>query len=1370
MKFPKLTTLHVVLTIFLCFFIQKAQPQEYDLNTSMNSYWPAPDLNKPGYLEEVTDPVFNSKITRITGAPGSTIPNTGGETWRDIARHSYSIKQPWNADESILFLNRHKDLNGNWGSSLFLDGETYEVISSANVMPSYIESRWHPTNPNLRILLTSNSFQSWNFHTGEVITLITFNGYSNVQLGPWTGNLSDDGSMAAVYATRNSDGKKVGFAVDIDNNIKYPDIDYSSINNLDYLSISPLGNYILVNADFGQGGDRTKIYDLNGNQVGPYWSEYGRPSHYDMIADADGNEYAVGVDKSNHNSGRVIKRKLSDGSVVPLTTGGWVSHTSARSLNRPGWVFASTSESTSWQPYLVEVIAVKLDGSRVERVAHTRNVFSNYENQSQPSPSPSGSRVIFASDWGNGSTPVQAYIADYRDLGQSAGFTINAGADQNICENATEDVTLTASSGAQSYTWTWDGGQQNGQSITISPPSETTIYTVTGSDASGNEATDTVTVTVNQIIEADAGGDVEICEGNSVSLSASDGDSFEWNNGETTQSIVVSPEQTITYTVTVTQNGCSSSDDVTVTVKPRPVINAGNDVDIYIGESTILTAVGDGTFEWNTGETTESITVSPTETTTYTVTNTFNGCSNSDQVVVNIYGASAGNDVTICPGEDTTLSASVDGGQAPYTYVWSNGESGETITVSPTDTTTYSVTITDSQSSVSTAEVTVSVSTDSCPPSICASESGVLIDGTQDASWENSFQDVLDLEIAGEVSSPADLSATFNITWDEANLYIVANVIDDIKINDSGESWEDDGLELFIDGNNDKQTTYDANDRHYIFRWNDNTVYEYGNNQGINPTGVSMAQTQTNNGYTMEISVAWSALGVSAYDNKEVGFDLQVNDDDNGGTDLEARNAWFANSSAYLDPSIIGTIKLDNSTCNNNSTALSVGVGENVEICEGLDTTLTASASGGQAPYTYLWSTGEDTESITISPNINTTYTVIVTDGLSNTTTNSVDIMVSEAPIANAGEDADIFYGESATLTASGGTEYLWGNGETTQSIVVSPTDDKDYVVEVFDNGCSSSDTVSVHVDVKATTSENVTICQGEFANLSASGGSSYLWSNGATNQSIEVNPNQTTTYSVVVSHGELSDEASVEVNVNLLPIADAGEDVMIEAGQNVTLSAAGGNSYIWSTGDTAQNISVSPTETTTYMVETIINGCSNFDEVIVTVVPVVDADAGDNVNSCQGETVILTASGGEYFEWNTGETTASITVSPFETTTYSVTVSNGISNQTVSVTVITEDCIAMENPDDEYIAFDYLVYPNPSTGEVKIKLSGLDNISTIYITDILGKLIKTDLINPNGGLVINKSYNLSSLSKGMYFVTFEQSGEEAITKKLILK
>ena len=63
----------------------------------------APKISAPGYLESYVDPVFKTTVTRITGIPGSGIPNLNGQ-WAAIARHHYSKDAAWNCDQSLLFL------------------------------------------------------------------------------------------------------------------------------------------------------------------------------------------------------------------------------------------------------------------------------------------------------------------------------------------------------------------------------------------------------------------------------------------------------------------------------------------------------------------------------------------------------------------------------------------------------------------------------------------------------------------------------------------------------------------------------------------------------------------------------------------------------------------------------------------------------------------------------------------------------------------------------------------------------------------------------------------------------------------------------------------------------------------------------------------------------------------------------------------------------------------------------------------------------------------------------------------------------------------------------------------------------------------
>ena len=136
---------------------------------------------------------------------------------------------------------------------------------------------------------------------------------------------------------------------------------------------------------------------------------------------------------------------------------------------------------------------------------------------------------------------------------------------------------------------------------------------------------------------------------------------------------------------------------------------------------------------------------------------------------------------------------------------------------------------------------------------------------------------------------------------------------------------------------------------------------------------------------------------------------------------------------------------------------------------------------------------------------------------------------------------------------------------------------------------------------IKADAGEDQNICPGEKVTLTASGGSKYEWSNGATTKTITVAPSKTTTYSVKVSDGKLSDKDEVTVNVESVS-ANAGKDVVITEGQRVTLTATGGDKYEWSTGELLQSITVSPKKTKVYSVKVSKGGCEVTDEVTVTV------------------------------------------------------------------------------------------------------------------------------------------------------------------------
>ena len=262
--------------------------------------------------------------------------------------------------------------------------------------------------------------------------------------------------------------------------------------------------------------------------------------------------------------------------------------------------------------------------------------------------------------------------------------TANAGSNQTIC--AGESAALTASGGNN---YQWSNGQL-GPTISVSPTS-TTIYNVTVSQA-GCSDVDSVTVTVDDPPDVSASTDQMICAGASVTLTASGADSYSWSNGMSGSSITFTPNSSILLTVTGTTENCTDSDQVNVTVNTIPSANILGNNAICAGESTTLTAQGIGSYSWSTGESGNSINVSPSSNTTYSLTVSNNGCQDTASFEVQVAAspiADAGEDVTICDGGQVTLSAS--GGS---TYQWSNGDASQSTSIDVNSSTTFAVTVT----------------------------------------------------------------------------------------------------------------------------------------------------------------------------------------------------------------------------------------------------------------------------------------------------------------------------------------------------------------------------------------------------------------------------------------------------------------------------------------------------------------------------------------------------------------------------------------------------------------------------------------------------------------------------------------------------
>jgi gliding motility-associated-like protein len=161
------------------------------------------------------------------------------------------------------------------------------------------------------------------------------------------------------------------------------------------------------------------------------------------------------------------------------------------------------------------------------------------------------------------------------------------------------------------------------------------------------------------------------------------------------------------------------------------------------------------------------------------------------------------------------------------------------------------------------------------------------------------------------------------------------------------------------------------------------------------------------------------------------------------------------------------------------------------------------------------------------------------------------------------------------------------------------------YIVTVTNPWCQTAkDTVEIFVEAQpiADAGNDTSICTGQNVQLTATGGTSYSWSNGGNTAGINVSPAATTTYVVTVSNGNCSATDDVIVTISATPIANAGNDTAICINDQASLLATGGGSFLWSNGATTAANTVTPLVTTTYTVTIDNGGCTASDDVVVTV------------------------------------------------------------------------------------------------------------------------------------------------------------------------
>ncbi|NVK28166.1 MAG: gliding motility-associated C-terminal domain-containing protein [Flavobacteriia bacterium] len=890
--------------------------------------------------------------------------------------------------------------------------------------------------------------------------------------------------------------------------------------------------------------------------------------------------------------------------------------------------------------------------------------------------------------------------------------------------SATGSANATATGGTAPYTYSWSNGATTD---TISSLIAGT-YSVIVTDANG--CTDTASVTITQPASALAvsllsSQNVD-CFGNasgSAEIDIVGGTapySISWNNGVTTAlnaNIVAG-----TYSVTVTDaNGCTDTLSVSIT-QPAAALTSTSTVLSQVscfggnnGQAFISYTGGTAPYSvsWSNGSTNDTISNLTAGTYTVTITDA-NGCTSNESVTITEPSSAVTASASVlsnvdCFGSSTgSAQASATGGVSPYTYSWSNGATTANITGLVAG--TYSVTVTDANGCTDTSSVTITQP---------ASALAVTLLSSQDVDCFGNTTGSAEIDIVGG-TSPYSISwshgattaiinnlaaGSYTATVTDANgcTETITVVIAQPASALASSSTVISNVNCFGGNNGQAYVSYSGGTAPYSVSWSNGS----GNDTISNLTAGSYTATITDaNGCTTSESVTIaqpsSVIGISTSINNHVscfgGSNGSATATGSGGTPPYSFSWSDGTTGATLNNATAGTYTVtvvDVNGCSANvnvvitepASALSAAIlsSSNVTCNGAANGTASVGASGGTAPYTYLWSNGATTANIS---NVGGgTYTVTVTDANGCTETASVTITEPAVALTSAVtilSQVDCFGGATgeAFVTYSGGTapySVNWITGQSTDTI--SNLTAGTYSVTIVDaNGCMTSQTVVITqpasgLTVSATINNNVNCFGGTDGSATANvtGGTqpySYSWSNGASTANLSNVTAGSYTVTVTDANGCIA-TASVNITQPAAPLAaSAGVLSHVDCWGAFTgsasASATGGTgpySYSWNTGATSSVLNNVAAGTYTVTI-TDANGCTDQASVIISqpASSIVFGNITHNHITCFGESdgsILINPSGGTppyTYAWSNGATTQNLTNVPAGTYTVTVT------------------------------------------------------------------------------------------------------------------
>jgi PKD repeat protein len=427
----------------------------------------------------------------------------------------------------------------------------------------------------------------------------------------------------------------------------------------------------------------------------------------------------------------------------------------------------------------------------------------------------------------------------------------------------------------------------------------------------------------------------------------------------------------------------------------------------------------------------------------------------------------------------------------------------------------------------------------------------------------------------------------------------------------------------------------------------------------------------------------------------------------------------------------------------------------------------------------YLWSTGATTRTLAVSTT--GVYSLTVTNAGGCIASDTFRVVSVAPTTVSLGADQAICTSAPLTLDAGNtGATYLWSTGATTQTIQAKFAGNYSVIVNTV-TGCTLYDTIVI-TNLPApsvTIGPDFQLCPGSTSVLDAgNAGNTFLWSTGATTQTLTIS-SAGTYYVTVTGANGCSTNDTIIVTPKTAPVVSLGADQNICTSDTVTLDAGNaGATYLWSTGATTQTIRVSLANTYSVAV-TNVGGCTTNDAVVITnkAVPV-SSFTTQVVDTTKGQQVKFTAvaAAGTSYAWNFGDPTSASNTSSLSSPTHlfsapgNYTVTLTVTNVATGCKSVTQTAVSVTGFANDFAkAFKLVAAPNPFAGNTKINYELPSNANvTLEVYDMIGRKVSTianAAYQESGVHTYDFSAGDNQNASGVYMVRLIVDGQVAILR-----